>query len=261
MTVLSSSAAAAFPPSLVHEIDDLDLAGFTSIAAKFGSSRFGYVVTPNVDHLIRLHEDPAFRALYEGADYALMDSRFLAYFLRVTRRVRLRVCTGADATLAILSRVVAPSDRVVLIGGSREQASQLAAQYGLADLRRHAPTMGFIRDPSAVEECLRFIERESPFRFCFLAIGSPQQEMIAKLLHTRGKARGLALCVGASIDFITGRETRAPHWMQQLALEWLFRLLRNPRRLAGRYLVRGPRVFRHLRHARVVPRRVAQSFG
>jgi exopolysaccharide biosynthesis WecB/TagA/CpsF family protein len=115
--------------------------------------------------------------------------------------------------------------------------------------------MGFIRDRAAVEACLSFIENASPFRFCLLAVGSPQQERIARLLETRGTARGLALCIGASINFITGHERRAPRWMQRLALEWLYRLSQDPRRLAGRYLVRGPRIFAHLLRARIVLRK------
>jgi hypothetical protein len=67
-------------------------------------------------------------------------------------------------------------------------------------------------------------------------------------------ARGLALCVGASLNFITGTEKRAPAWVQKLTLEWLYRLLQNPRRMAGRYLVRGPRIFNYLRRAQFIQR-------
>jgi exopolysaccharide biosynthesis WecB/TagA/CpsF family protein len=70
----------------------------------------------------------------------------------------------------------------------------------------------------------------------------------------RGRARGLALCVGASLNFITGSERRAPQWMQQAGIEWLYRLLHNPRRLAGRYLIRGPRFFAQLVHSQFVLR-------
>jgi UDP-N-acetyl-D-mannosaminuronic acid transferase (WecB/TagA/CpsF family) len=74
-------------------------------------------------------------------------------------------------------------------------------------------------------------------------VGTPQQELIALKLKERGIARGLTLCVGASINFITGVEKRAPRWMQKSGFEWLFRLIRSPKRLANRYLVRGPRIF------------------
>jgi UDP-N-acetyl-D-mannosaminuronic acid transferase (WecB/TagA/CpsF family) len=95
---------------------------------------------------------------------------------------------------------------------------------------------------AAVETCLSDIESASPFRFCFIVLGSPLQEMIARKLQERGTARGLALCVGASINYMTGVERRAPPWMRQIGFEWLFRLLLQPRRMAYRYLIRGPRI-------------------
>lgn len=242
---------------LVHEVDDHDLESFVPLATRFGQTRFGYVVTPNVDHLVRCHEDPTFMQHYRGADYVLLDSRFAARVLRVVKGVRLRVCTGSDLTLALFSRVIAPSDPIVLIGGSTEQVLSLQRKFGLRDVRHHNPPMGFMNNPAAVEECVAFIESNSPFRFCFLAVGSPQQEALAALLSARGKARGLALCVGASLNFITGVEKRAPGWMQQLSLEWLYRLSRNPTRMANRYLVRGPRFFGYLRRAKFTRRSAA----
>jgi len=244
---------------VVHVIDDFGLPEFTTVAANFGQERFGYVVTPNVDHLIRYYEDPTFRAQYRAADYILMDSRFAAYLVRLLKGVRLPVCTGSDLTAHLLARVIQPTDRIVIVGGDAHQAQQIGAKYSLTNLCHHNPPMGFISDPLAVEECLQFIESASPFRFCFLAVGSPQQEMIAQALRAREVARGLALCVGASLNFITGHERRAPLWMQKMALEWLFRLMNNPRRLAGRYLVRGPRIFGYLRRSRVVLRKAATS--
>jgi UDP-N-acetyl-D-mannosaminuronic acid transferase (WecB/TagA/CpsF family) len=77
------------------------------------------------------------------------------------------------------------------------------------------------------------------------------------MLKVRGKARGLALCIGASINFLTGVERRAPKWMQRIGMEWLYRLVHDPVRLAKRYLVRGPRIFSLLPLAEVKIRRAA----
>lgn len=244
---------------VVHVIDDFGLTEFLKVAAAYGQDRFGYVVTPNVDHLIRYYEDANFRAHYRSAEYILMDSRFAARLVYLLKGVRLPVCTGSDLTAHLLGEVIRSEDRIVVIGGSAEQAQQIAARYGLHNLRHHNPPMGFIGDPAAVEACLQFIEQSGPFRFCFLAVGSPQQETIAQALRARGIARGLALCIGASLNFLTGYEKRAPVWMQKLALEWLYRLAQNPKRLARRYLVRGPRIFGHLRRSRVVLRKAAGS--
>ena len=253
------SAHAAGKAACVHRFDDFGLEDFLPVAARFGADRFGYVVTPNVDHLIRCHEDGHFRSLCAAADFTLLDSRFAARLLRLLRGLRLPVCTGSDLTAALFARIIRPVDRIVLVGGSGEQAEQIACTYGLRDVRHHNPPMGFIRDPQSVHACLAFIEQASPFRFCFLAVGSPQQELIAGLLRQRAAARGLALCVGASLDFLTGHERRAPRWLQLLSLEWLYRLAQNPRRLWIRYLVRGPRIFGYLRRAEVVLRKSAPS--
>jgi exopolysaccharide biosynthesis WecB/TagA/CpsF family protein len=223
-------------------LDNYDLAGFVPQVTGFGTERFGFVVTPNVDHVIRFHDDAGFRTLYAAADYILLDSRVLALMLRLGRGLHVRVCPGSDLTAMLFRELVGSDDRVVLIGASAEQAQRLAADHGLRDLRHHCPPMGFIRDAAAVEACLQFVESASPFRYCLIAVGSPQQETLAAMLRSRGRARGLGLCIGASINFLTGVERRAPRWMQRAHLEWLFRLLSQPGRMAKRYLVRGPRI-------------------
>ena len=244
--VSASGGASRASGRVVHQIDDYDLPAFLEVARRFGTDRFGYVVTPNVDHLIRFHESAAFRTLYARATYILLDSRVAARVLRLVQGVRIPVCTGSDLTAALFTRVIGPADRIVLIGGSDRQAELLRRRFGLQDLRHHNPPMRFIDDPRAVEQCLQFAEAASPFRFCMIAVGTPQGETVAERLNERGRARGLVLCIGASIDFLTGAQLRAPLWMQRLGLEWLFRLIRNPRRLAWRYLVRGPKFFAYV---------------
>jgi exopolysaccharide biosynthesis WecB/TagA/CpsF family protein len=229
--------------STVLNIDDYDLAEALQLVAEFGCERYGYIVTPNVDHVIRYHQDHHFRSLYAQAAYVLFDSRFLAHTVGLLKRQVLRVCLGSDLTTAVLRSVVTPLDVSVLVGGSALQAQILRERFDLKGLRHIDPPMNFIGDPIAVERCLREIEAVGPFRFCFLAIGSPQQEIIAQRLKERGVARGLALCIGAAINYMTGLEKRAPVWMQRSGLEWFYRLLQNPKRLAGRYLVRGPMIF------------------
>ena len=229
-----------------YGLDDYDLKGFIHQASRHGSGSFGFVVTPNADHLVRLRTDDMFRRFYREAAYVLLDSRLASHVLRLVRRRRFPVCTGSDLTAALFSRVITPEDSIVVVGGTRAQAEQLRLRHGLHHLAHHDPPMGFASRPEAVEECLRFIEAHSPFRFCFLALGSPQQEMLATRLKERGRARGLALCIGASINFLTGVERRAPRWMQRAGLEWLFRLGQDPRRLWRRYVAHAPQVLRVL---------------
>jgi N-acetylglucosaminyldiphosphoundecaprenol N-acetyl-beta-D-mannosaminyltransferase len=235
-------------------VDDYDLDTFTQVASGFGQDTFGYVVTPNTDHLIRWHQDATFREYYRDSSYVLLDSQFLALLFRAMNRSHVSVCPGSDLTERLLLRVIAPNDPVVLIGAEDWQARKLEVRYGLRNLHHFNPPRGFAGDPMAVQQCLAFIERHSPFRFCLLAVGAPRQEMLAQSLRTRGVARGLALCIGASIDFLTGKERRAPKWMRHLGFEWLFRLINHPRRLAHRYLIRGPHIFTLVPHTHLTMR-------
>jgi exopolysaccharide biosynthesis WecB/TagA/CpsF family protein len=242
---------APLPMAIVLELDNQDLGQFVQTATDFGVGRFGYVVTPNADHMIRYHDDPGFRAMYADADFVLSDSRFISHLLALTTRQRIPVCAGSELTAQLVEHVIRPDDRLVIIGGSAEQVDTLRRKYRLANVWHMNPPMGFINNPAAVAEVLEFVEAHSPFRFCLLAVGCPRQEIIAQKLKHRGLARGLALCIGASIDFLTGAERRAPRVMQKLGLEWLFRLAQSPRRLGSRYLVRGPRIFNVLRHVQI----------
>jgi exopolysaccharide biosynthesis WecB/TagA/CpsF family protein len=244
--------------SLTLRLDDYDVEEFARLAGGYGHATFDFVVTPNVDHVIRYWDEPAFRELYAAAGWVLLDSRLLARILNLTRGLRPRVCPGSDLT-ARLFATTAVHERIVLIGGSAQQAQRLVEIYRLQDLRHYSPPMGFIHDRQAVEQTLQFIEAQSPFRYCFIGVGSPQQELLARELKQRGNARGLALCIGASINFLTGAERRAPRWMQTLNLEWLYRLLQDPGRLARRYLVRGPRIFRLLPRLQVQLQRATAS--
>jgi N-acetylglucosaminyldiphosphoundecaprenol N-acetyl-beta-D-mannosaminyltransferase len=230
-------------PLQTFPIDDYDLDSFAKVASEFGTDKFGYVVTPNTDHLIRWHQDEEFRGYYTDSSYILLDSRFLALVFRTLRGDQAPVCPGSDLAERLLARVIQPQDRVVLIGAKESQARKLEELYGLRNLHHFNPPIGFANDPAAVEECLTYIERHSPFRFCLLAVGTPRQEMMAQALRARGVARGLTLCVGAAINFLTGGERRAPLWIQRLGFEWLYRLVTQPTRLGHRYLIRGPRVF------------------
>jgi len=130
---------------VVHVIDDFGLPEFTAVAAGFGQERYGYVVTPNVDHLIRYYEDPTFRAQYRAADFILMDSRFAARLVRLLKGVRLPICTGSDLTAQLLSGVVKPTDRIVMIGGGDAPLVRVTALATVHDRDLQLNTDRFIR--------------------------------------------------------------------------------------------------------------------
>ncbi|MFD1952560.1 WecB/TagA/CpsF family glycosyltransferase [Sphingomonas arantia] len=209
------------------------------IAARAPDDAFAYVVTPNVDHVVRIqHLRSDLWPAYRHAWMTLCDSRILAR-LAARTGLRLPVMPGSDLTSALFGTVIAPDDRIAILGGDAATVDDLCARYGLTNVFHHVPSMGFIESPADAARAVDFLVATRA-RYSFLAVGSPQQEMIAYRVAKLGLAIGIGFCVGASLDFLTGRQRRAPRAMQKVALEWLFRLLSNPRRLWRRYLVDGP---------------------
>lgn len=227
---------------------DFDQRDAASIAGMLGgrsaADRFAYLVTPNVDHIVRLAAlDPndALWAAYQRADWRLCDSRVLAA-LAFLRGIDLPAVPGSDLIADLIRAIAEPGDRICLIGGVVGDSEALAALRPDLTIVQHIPPLGLRDNPAARADAARFAAR-SGGRFTLIAVGSPQQELIAAAIKEMPEARGTGLCIGASIDFLLGRERRAPRWMQRLSLEWLYRLLANPRRMWRRYLVEGPRIF------------------
>jgi UDP-N-acetyl-D-mannosaminuronic acid transferase (WecB/TagA/CpsF family) len=212
-----------------------------AIAARPDGAPFGYVVTPNADHLVRMSRDSGLAAIYRNAWLRLLDSRVVAAIARGCGMLTPRVATGSDLTTLLLARYIHPGEQITIIGLPPFWLPALMARYGLAPPFHFDPPMGFDTDPSAFCDTVAFILAH-PARLVFLAVGSPRQEYLASAVAASGQATGTGLCIGASLLFLAGAERRAPAWMQRDGLEWAYRLAHDPRRLAGRYLLDSPRI-------------------
>jgi exopolysaccharide biosynthesis WecB/TagA/CpsF family protein len=230
---------------------DYDVLTLDAVAGELGArpadAPFAYLVTPNVDHVVRLHDDRSddretIWAAYRAARWCTCDSRILAALAK-SRGIELPIAPGSDLTPLVLDRLCRPGDRIAVVGGSESTVAALARLYPALDIVQHRPPMGMRRNPAAMAAAVRFVVAARP-RFTFLAVGSPQQELLAHLIAQDGGATGIGLCIGAAIEFVVGESKRAPKLFQRLHIEWAFRLLADPRRLWKRYLVTGPRIFR-----------------
>jgi len=208
---------------------------------------YRYVITPNAHHVVTVH-DALERLLpvYRGAWLSLCDSRILRAMARFDG-LTLPLVTGSDLTAALIAALNSEDPqrrrRVLIVGPPPDTAAALRSAYRDFAFEIMPAPGGLAHDA----ERRRAIARaclERPWDILFLCVGCPAQELIAQQIGDLGRANGIALCVGASIDFLTGTRTRAPPWMQKLGLEWSYRLAREPRRLWRRYLVESPKVFR-----------------
>lgn len=204
-------------------------------------SEWRYVVTPNAAHLARLsRSDPTLLRIYANAAFCFLDSRVISLFARLVGLRAPPVVTGSDLVEQLFRREITPSTPICIVGGDSLAVAQVRRRFGIAKLSHINPSLGFWRDEEEVAWIVDFIVA-SRADYTFLVVGSPQQEILAARVADTSRARGVGICAGASIEFVTGRRRRAPRFIQRLALEWAYRLFMEPRRLFYRYFIESPR--------------------
>lgn len=201
-----------------------------------------YVVTPNLDHVIRLREDPAFRRAYRDASLVVADGMPLVVAGRVFGEPIPERVAGSDLVPRLFDRASrdrnAPPLRVYLLGAAPGVADRAATRIeqawpGVRVVGTHSPPLGFERDDVENERILEHIAQRKP-EILLVGLGAPKQELWVWNHRSRISAN-VALCIGATIDFLAGERSRAPKWMQENGLEWLYRVGTEPQRLATRY--------------------------
>jgi N-acetylglucosaminyldiphosphoundecaprenol N-acetyl-beta-D-mannosaminyltransferase len=167
----------------------------------------------------------------------VLASRFLGS--HIPERV-----TGGDLMEQMCAEAARFGFRVFLLGGPPGVAAMaganLARRYpGLKICGTYCPDPGFENDPDELEHVREAIREASPDLLC-VGLGSPKQELWMRE-NRRLLDVGVIFAVGAALERQAGLRRRAPRWMQRMALEWLFRLMLEPRRLWRRYLLGNPR--------------------
>lgn len=199
-----------------------------------------YVVPSNVDCVVQMQGNPAFLQACAAAELVLADGNPVVWASRLLGCPLPCRVTGSDlvpALFAAAGQGGAPV-RVFLLGAgpgvAERAAGNIHQEYsGVRVVGCDSPPFGFHLDPAENDRIVKKIN-ESGAELLIIGLGAPKQELWihahAARLHTR-----LAICSGATIDFMAGEQKRAPEWVRSLALEWLYRMLSDPKRLFKRY--------------------------
>jgi N-acetylglucosaminyldiphosphoundecaprenol N-acetyl-beta-D-mannosaminyltransferase len=202
----------------------------------------GLIVTPNVDHLVKLQKDANFLKAYKIADYVICDSKIIQYVLKFLGKPIPEKISGSDLFPAFYHYNQDNEDiKIFLLGGIEEVAEQAKVNINQKVAREIvvdalSPSFGFENNSS---ECLAIIERinQSGANVLAIGVGAPKQEKW--IIQYRSLLPNIKtfLPIGATIDFEAGYKPRSPKWMSNIGLEWFYRLISEPKRLWKRYLV------------------------
>ena len=199
-----------------------------------------YVVTPNVDHIVRLESDAELQAVYRDADLVLTDGKPLIWIAKYYGTPIKEKVSGSDLFPLLCERAAEKGYRMFFLGAAEgvaaKAAENLKARYqGLEVCGVYSPPFGFEKDEAEMEKITALIREADP-HILIVGLGCPKQE---KFIYANRHRLGVpvSLGLGASLDFEAGNVSRAPAWMSDNGLEWLYRITQEPKRMIKRYLV------------------------
>jgi N-acetylglucosaminyldiphosphoundecaprenol N-acetyl-beta-D-mannosaminyltransferase len=201
--------------------------------------RCRYVVTPNVDHTVLLTENDKLQNAYESANLILADGHPIIWASRLLRRPLPERVPGSELVPKLFdSYDKSGTLKVFLLGAAEGVAARAAANMqkqwpNVKTVGVYSPPMGFEKDPDETNYILGRIILTKP-DVVVVGLGAPKQEIWVHENIDQIDA-SVALCVGATIDFLAGEKQRAPVWMQKSGIEWLHRMASEPKRLVSRY--------------------------
>ena len=205
-----------------------------------------YVVTPNVDHIVQLETNKELQEIYANASLILTDGKPLMWIAKWYGTPIKEKISGSDLFPLLCEMAAEKGYKMFFLGAAEGVAAKAAENLknrcnGLQVVGTYSPPFGFEKNPKEIEKIKLMINDAKP-DILIVGLGCPKQE---KIIYHYCKELGVPISfgLGASFDFEAGNIKRAPKWMADHGLEWLFRITQDPRRMAKRYLVDDLKIF------------------
>jgi exopolysaccharide biosynthesis WecB/TagA/CpsF family protein len=196
-----------------------------------------FIVTPNTDHAVMFQHRADLRAAYADASLVLADGMPLVLAAKLFGQELPERVAGSDLVPNMFSSATGPL-RVFLLGAAPGVAEKAALRIegewsSVKVVGTHSPPIGFDSDDVENARIFSAMAAVKP-DLVIVGLGAPRQEIWVHR-HRHELPAKVAICAGATIDFLAGHRRRSPVWMRRLGLEWFHRVCAEPRRLAGRY--------------------------
>ena len=230
------------------EIDNLTMQeALETIDALIQENKNAYVVTPNVDHIVQLETNKELQDVYANASLILTDGKPLLWIAKWYGTPIKEKISGSDLFPLLCDMAAKKGYSMFFLGAAEgvaaKAADNLMNKYkGLQVIGTYSPPYGFENDSSEMNKIDAMIKKARP-DILIVGLGCPKQE---KFIYNNYKKLGvpISLGLGASFDFEAGNIKRAPKWMANHGLEWLFRITQDPKRLMKRYLINDMKIFK-----------------
>lgn len=214
---------------------------YVSTWVDYAESNCKFIVTPNVNCVVLFSRNEAYRDSFANASMVVVDGRPVVWSARLMGEKIPGTVTGSDLVPAIFQRYHDKGDadlKVFLLGAmpgvAEVAASNIEKQYQHVKIKGvYSPPFGFEKDSVECELICKMI-LDSGAELLLIGLGAPKQENWVNQYASKLNVK-VAICVGATIDFLAGNKPRAPKWMTNMGLEWMFRMTTEPRRLVRRY--------------------------
>lgn len=208
------------------------------VAAEFETLRGGYICASNVHTTVMAHETPLYRTVQAGSVLSLPDGKPLSVVGRKKTDLAMEKVTGTHFMQNTFLDARFAGKRHFFYGTDRDTLDRMIAKvssdYPELKICGYEPSVFRELEEEEVEQlALRINKAEADF--IWVALGAPRQEYL--MYRLQGKVKGLMTGVGGAFKILAGIVNDAPQWMQDIGLEWFYRLLKEPRRLLGRYVV------------------------
>jgi N-acetylglucosaminyldiphosphoundecaprenol N-acetyl-beta-D-mannosaminyltransferase len=196
------------------------------------------MVTPNAGHLTNIFNNSELSKIYSTAELSLIDGWPIAVATKNASKLKITRVTGSDLLPELFSQLT-KEVRVGIVGGNNESLIRQSLQSRFPELNiQIIDTSQWTNSVYDIRR-LRELVQYNALSIVLLCLGHPKQELLAKELKNydwAGSRPDWIMCVGATIDFLTGEQMRAPKAFQKIGLEWFFRLMTNPKKFTQRYL-------------------------
>jgi N-acetylglucosaminyldiphosphoundecaprenol N-acetyl-beta-D-mannosaminyltransferase len=214
------------------------------IEQMIAQGRKGYVVTPNLDHIVKLEEDPEFERCYDNAALVLADGNPVVWASKLLGTPLKALVTGSDLFPALCRHAAEKNHTLFFLGGlegvAQKAADELKKMYPQINVAGvYSPPFGFDKNAEENNKIIRMINAVKP-HILFVGVGAPKQE---KWIYNNIGSLDInvALAIGASFDFVAGTIKRAPKAFRNMGMEWFWRFSSEPKRLFKRYFIDSSR--------------------